>query len=104
MTSDYADNGLQKVKSCEPLLSAAMCISFKYFVWQNKCMNYKKNNIVESYCLDDNNMKAVVSLILAAMTLVIAQALFGAVRSFRTYALLGGINEGVFIAMGCPTK
>lgn len=103
MTSDYADNSLQKVKSCEPLPSAAMCISFKYFVWQNKCMNYKKK-IVESYCLDDNNMRAVVSLILVVMTPVIAQALFGAVRSFRTYALLGGINEGVFIAMGCPTK
>lgn len=69
-------------------------------VLQSKCMNHKENSFVDSYCMNDNSMRAVVSLVLVAMVIAIAYTLSSAVRSFRTYKLLTGINEGIFVAMG----
>ena len=76
-------------------LLSALLVFVRY-----KCMSNKTNDTVESYCAEDNNMRAVVSAIISAIIFTIALALSSAVNSFRTYKLVTGINEGVFVAMG----
>lgn len=68
-------------------------------VLQNRCLNAQTDDFVESYCLSDNRMRAVVSFVLGILILIIAASLSRAVKSFRTYKLMSGINEGVFIAL-----
>jgi hypothetical protein len=80
------------------LISTLVCCII-LVVLQKKCLNAKKDDIVESYCSTDNRMRAVVSFILAILILIIADSLSRAVKSFRTYKLVNGINEGTFIAM-----
>lgn len=62
-------------------------------------MNSRTNDFIDSYCLDDNKMRAVVSSILTLIIFTTAEALSNAVKSFRTCRLSDGINEGVFVAM-----
>ena len=68
-------------------------------VLQNRCMNAQTHDFVDSYCLSDNRMRAVVSSMLAVLILILAASLSRAVKSFRTYKMMSGINGGVFIAL-----
>jgi hypothetical protein len=62
-------------------------------------MNSRTNDFVDSYCLDDNKMRAVVTLVLTVMIFTTAAMLSNASNSFRTCRLSDGINEGVFVAI-----
>lgn len=62
-------------------------------------MNATTNDFVDFYCLSDNKMRAAVSLVLVVMVFTMKESLIRAVKSFRTYKMNTGINEGVFIAM-----
>ncbi len=59
----------------------------------------QNKRFVDSYCLDDNKMRAVVSSVLTLIIFTTAEALSNAVKSFRTCRLSDGISEGVFVAM-----
>ncbi len=74
-----------------------LCIAL--ILLQNRCLNARTDDFVESYCVSDNRMRAVVSFVLAILIFNLAASLIRAVKSFRTYRMMSGINEGVFIAM-----
>ncbi len=84
-----------------PLVTALFVIlcSSVVVILQQKCMNSKTNDFVDSYCLDDNRMRAVITFVLILIILATAKMLSSAVNSFRTCRLSSGINEGLFVAM-----
>lgn len=67
---------------------------------QRLCMSSRTNDFVDSYCLRDKNMRAVVSACLTVIIFALARLVSRTIRSFRTWRLVHGINEGVFIAVG----
>ena len=68
-------------------------------VLQHFCMNHRDGDFVDSYCLTDSSMRAVLATILTAIVLLLTSLVSSAVESYRSMKLATGINEGVYIAM-----
>ena len=79
------------------LAIASLCAGL--VVLQHFCMNHQDGDFIDSYCLTDSHMRAVVAAILTAIGLVLTSAVTSAVESYRSMKLADGINEGVYIAM-----
>ena len=78
-------------------LNVALCLAL--ILLRNRCLNARTDEFVEFYCLSDNRTRALVSFVLAILIFNVAASLVRAVKSFRTYRMISGINEGVFVAI-----